>query len=153
MSDPTYRKLRLVLGDQLHSGHSWFEQTDAEVLYVMMEIRPETDYVRHHIQKVAGFFAAMRRFKEAKVEGGHTFRYFRIGDPANLQDFQKNIEQLIEEFPSIEAVEYQEPDEYRLDVYFRNAPPRFRSLCMGSHPNISSPTAKSWRNSLVIAPT
>ncbi len=56
MSDPTYRKLRLVLGDQLHSGHSWFEQTDAKVLYVMMEIRPETDYVRHHIQKVAGFF-------------------------------------------------------------------------------------------------
>lgn len=119
MSDPTYRKLRLVLGDQLHSGHSWFEQTDAEVLYVMMEIRPETDYIRHHIQKVAGFFAAMRRFKEAKVEGGHAFRYFRIGDPANLQDFQKNIEQLIEEFPSIEAVEYQEPDEYRLDVYFK----------------------------------
>lgn len=119
MSDPTYRKLRLVLGDQLHSGHSWFEQTDAEVLYLMMEIRPETDYVRHHIQKVTGFFGAMRRFSKTQAERGHTFRYFRIGDPTNLQDFQKNIEQLIEEFPSIEAVEYQEPDEYRLDVYFR----------------------------------
>jgi deoxyribodipyrimidine photolyase-like uncharacterized protein len=51
--------LRLVLGDQLDELHSWFKKPDRHVTYVMMEIRQETDYVKHHIQKVAAFFAAM----------------------------------------------------------------------------------------------
>ena len=64
-------EIELVLGDQLHSGHSWFEETDAEVLYVMMEIRPETDYVRHHIQKVAGFFGPCDASVKRRQEGTH----------------------------------------------------------------------------------
>ncbi len=31
--------LRLVLGDQLHPGHSWFSQVDEQVVYVLMEVR------------------------------------------------------------------------------------------------------------------
>ena len=33
MSDPTYR-IEIGLGRPASFGHSWFEQTDAEVLYV-----------------------------------------------------------------------------------------------------------------------
>ena len=29
--------LRLVLGDQLNSAHSWFQTVDAQVVYVLME--------------------------------------------------------------------------------------------------------------------
>ena len=54
--------LRLVLGDQLNSHHSWFKTVDDSVTYVMMEIRTETDYASHHIQKVVGFFSAMQEF-------------------------------------------------------------------------------------------
>jgi len=51
------KTLRLLLGDQLNHKHSWFDQTDEEVLYFMAEMRQETDYVTHHIQKVVAFLA------------------------------------------------------------------------------------------------
>ena len=53
------KTLRLILGDQLNHQHSWFDSVDSEITFVMMEVRQETDYVPHHIQKVAGFFTAM----------------------------------------------------------------------------------------------
>ena len=56
--------LRLVLGDQLNPDHSWFSQIRHDVVYVMMEVRSETDYVRHHAQKVLAIFAGMRRMAE-----------------------------------------------------------------------------------------
>lgn len=52
--------LRLILGDQLNPQHSWFDATDAGVVYVLMEVREETDYVLHHAQKILAIFAAMR---------------------------------------------------------------------------------------------
>jgi|GEM_PF-6179571 len=60
-------KLRLILGDQLNVNHSWFETSDDTVLYVLMEIRPESEYVKHHIQKIAGIFQAMRIFAGACI--------------------------------------------------------------------------------------
>ena len=56
--------LRLILGDQINPLHSWFQTPQSHVVYTLMEMRQETDYVTHHIQKVAGFFAIMRRFGE-----------------------------------------------------------------------------------------
>ncbi len=54
--------LRLILGDQLNHDHSWYTTVDPNVTYVMMEVRQETDYAIHHIQKVAAFFTAMPHF-------------------------------------------------------------------------------------------
>ena len=48
--------LRLILGDQLNSRHPWLESIDPSVTYLMMEMRQETDYVVHHVQKIVGFF-------------------------------------------------------------------------------------------------
>jgi deoxyribodipyrimidine photolyase-related protein len=79
-----------------------------------MEIRPETTYVRHHIQKVAGFFLSMRAFARQLEKNGHQVRYFRLDDEENRHSFQKNLEYLLEE-TGAEKVEYQLPDEYRLD--------------------------------------
>ena len=39
--------LRLLLGDQLNPEHSWFATLDEGVVYVLMEVRQETDYVLH----------------------------------------------------------------------------------------------------------
>ena len=54
------KTVRLLLGDQLNPLHPWFDRVDPEVLYVLMEIRQETDYVLHHAQKILAIFAGMR---------------------------------------------------------------------------------------------
>ena len=55
-------EVRLILGDQLNAKHTWFDEVNNNVCYVMFEMRQETDYVMHHIQKVVAFFGAMRNF-------------------------------------------------------------------------------------------
>ena len=106
--------LRLILGDQLNSQHSWFRQSGKDVLYTLMEVRQETDYVQHHIQKVAGFFAAMRSFSKEIAKRGHQVRYIRLEEPENRQSIEGNLRELIRrEKPT--RVEYLLPDEYRLD--------------------------------------
>lgn len=109
-----YRKLRLLLGDQLNIRHSWFEEQDDETLYVAMETLSETGYVRHHIQKVIGFFLAMRAFAEGLQEKGHQVHYIRLDDEGNEQSISGNVKALIRKY-GIRQFEYLLPDEYRLD--------------------------------------
>lgn len=107
------KTLRLILGDQLNSKHSWFSTVDDSVTYVLMEVRSETDYVVHHIQKVVGFFKAMRTFAdELKVQ--HNVIYIPLDDVSNKQSFAENIQYLVEQH-NFTHFEYQLPDEYRLD--------------------------------------
>ncbi|MGF1635599.1 MAG: cryptochrome/photolyase family protein [Cyclobacteriaceae bacterium] len=111
------KTLRLILGDQLNHQHSWFARVDPDMLYCMMEIMPEASYAPHHNQKILAFFAAMRHFSEEMQEKGHRFIYYKIDDTANQQQFEANIRQLISAH-QIQAFEYQQPDEYRLDQQF-----------------------------------
>jgi len=111
------RVLRLLLGDQLNPRHSWFGTVDPSVVYGLMEIRTETDYVDHHIQKVLGIFAAMRRFAQHLQDQGHRVVYLRIGDPENKQDFFENLKVWLGHTQAVEWA-YQEPDEYRLQADF-----------------------------------
>jgi len=106
--------LRLILGDQLNSKHSWFQKTSDAVTYVLMEVRQETDYVKHHIQKVAGFFAAMRRFARELENDGHRVIYLKLDASDNEQTIEDNLKQLIDRH-EFKRFEYQQPDEYRLD--------------------------------------
>lgn len=111
----SYRRLRLILGDQLNCHHSWYRgQPDAQTLYVLMECRSETDYVKHHIQKVAGFFLAMRHFAGFLREKGHEVLYLELDDARNRSSVAANIKALIGDY-GIATFEYQQPDEYRLD--------------------------------------
>ncbi|MBV1775904.1 cryptochrome/photolyase family protein [Burkholderiaceae bacterium DAT-1] len=105
--------LRLILGDQLNARHPWFVRPDASVCYVMMEIRSETDYVVHHIQKVLTIFAAMRRFAQALQQAGHRVRYFKIGDPDNTQTIEGNLRMLLDETGAA-GWACMEPDEWRV---------------------------------------
>lgn len=108
------KTLRLILGDQLNQQHSWFKEKDANITYVMMEMRQETDYVVHHIQKITAFFAAMRLFRNFLEEKQHKVIYFHINNEENAQSLEKNIENLIKKY-DFEQFEYLLPDEYRLD--------------------------------------
>ncbi|WP_445452354.1 cryptochrome/photolyase family protein [Flavobacterium sp. 25HG05S-40] len=113
------KTLRLILGDQLNSNHSWFSSVDDAVTYVMMEVRTETDYAQHHIQKVVGFFSAMRYFATELQSQKHQVLYIRLNDKNNLQCFEKNLDAIINS-GSYNQFEYQWPDEYRLDVILKN---------------------------------
>ena len=113
------KTLRLILGDQLNAQHSWFEKTDKSVTYLMMEVRQETDYTVHHIQKVVGFFLAMRIFAKELQDQGHQVLYFHLDDEDNQQDFSKQIISLINT-EGFSRFEYQLPDEYRLDQQFKD---------------------------------
>ena len=115
---PRQKILRLVLGDQLHENHSWFKKVDRDVTYLIMEIRQETDYVKHHIQKVAAFFAAMRAFEERLRQLGHRAVYLKLDDRENRQTIEKNVIDLISR-KNFTRFEYLLPDEYRLDVQLR----------------------------------
>ncbi|WP_426093839.1 cryptochrome/photolyase family protein [Flavobacterium sp. DSR2-3-3] len=108
------QKLRLILGDQLNTEHSWFQECDKDTIYLLAEMRQETDYVKHHIQKVVAFFMSMRNFYSTVKANGHQAVYFQITDAENPQDLEKLIAVCIEKY-NIEKFEYQLPDEYRLD--------------------------------------
>lgn len=112
------RILRLILGDQLNEKHSWFRKPDQKVTYVLMEIRQETDYVKHHVQKVVAFFAAMRAFAEKLKEKGHAVIYLRLDDANNQQTIEGNIRRLLKE-KRFARFEYLLPDEHRLDIELR----------------------------------
>ncbi len=108
------RTLRLILGDQLNHQHSWFTKKDKQVVYCFFEMRQETDYVNHHIQKIVAFFLAMRSFAKHLESEGHQVVYYTLDHIENTQDLNQNLAQLIHKH-DIQKLEYQLPDEYRLD--------------------------------------
>jgi deoxyribodipyrimidine photolyase-related protein len=108
------KTIRLVLGDQLSPLHSWFKEPREDVVYLLMEIRQETDYVLHHAQKILAIFAAMRDFARMLREAGHRAHYMTIDDPANRQSLTANLDALLASH-NAGAFEYQAPDEWRLD--------------------------------------
>ena len=106
--------IRLILGDQLNHKHTWYSSTDDNIIYFMAEMRQETDYTRHHIQKVVAFFLSMRNFKNWLEDRGHKVVYYTLDDNNNEQDLTKNLNKLIKKH-NADKFEYQLPDEYRLD--------------------------------------
>lgn len=108
------KQLRLILGDQLNPNHSWFQHRDADVLYVLIEMRQETDYVRHHAQKVIAIFAGMRDFARSLKRAGHNVHYLTMTDPENTQQLTTNLDWLLSRY-NLKEFQYQWPDEWRLD--------------------------------------
>jgi len=110
--------LRLLLGDQLNTEHSWFTTQDEGVVYVLMEVRQETDYVLHHAQKILAIFAAMRDLARHLQGAGHRVRYVAIDDASNRQSIPDNLAALMAHYGA-HTLQYQHPDEWRLDEQLR----------------------------------
>ncbi|MCG9552596.1 cryptochrome/photolyase family protein [Vibrio sp. Isolate31] len=108
-----YKTVRLILGDQLNIEHSWFDHTSDEVIYIIAELKQETDYVASHIQKVAAFFSALGYFAEELTQRGHQVLHLTLDDTAQFKDLDALLQHYTNEFDA-EKFEYQRPDEYRL---------------------------------------
>jgi deoxyribodipyrimidine photolyase-related protein len=86
-----YHSLRLILGDQLNASHSWYREQDDGVLYLMAELHQEASYVRHHVQKVCAFFAAIESFASALSSAGHKVKHLTLDDTAGFADLNSLI--------------------------------------------------------------
>lgn len=123
--------LRLILGDQLNPRHSWLQERRDDVVYVLMEVRQETDYVRHHAQKVLAIFAAMRDLAAQLRAAGHRVRYVALDDPSNRHGVTQNLDALVAHYGAV-AVEWQAPDEWRLDEQLRTWAAGVTTRCVDS---------------------
>jgi len=116
IKDPVPAKvLRLVLGDQLDSDHSWFSSVDQDCLYVIAELAQEQTYVRHHIQKTLAFFLAMAGFALKGQAMGHRFDHYDLDETVGFDGLPAFLDHLVVRH-QVERVEYQLPDEYRLRI-------------------------------------
>lgn len=113
MSDQPTKVLRLILGDQLNASHSWFDQVRSDVVYLIAELMQEQTYVRHHIQKTAGFFLAMEAFAKDLAAQGHEVHYATLDETAGFESLPEFLVDVMRR-GGISHFEYQRPDEYRL---------------------------------------
>ena len=109
----SYQRMRLILGDQLNASHSWFKDKDPDTLYLIAELRQETDYVVHHVQKICAFFAGMQQFAQALDAAGLQVLHLTLDDTQAFTDLPQLLSHLITQH-QIQQFEYQLPDEYRL---------------------------------------
>jgi len=110
---PDDQRLRLILGDQLNSEHSWFSRQDPQTLYLIAELHQETAYVRHHVQKVSAFFKAMANFADDLENAGHKVLFLTLDDTQEFSSLNALIQHYVDHL-NIRCFEYQRPDEYRL---------------------------------------
>ena len=69
-------RLGLILGDQLSDSLATLRVLDAgNDVIVMAEVPEEATYVRHHKQKIALLFSAMRHFAARLQDAGWQVRY------------------------------------------------------------------------------
>ena len=112
-SHQAYRELRLILGDQLNAGHSWYQEKQPDVLYVIAELHQEQSYVTHHVQKIQAFFLAMSQFAGALSQAGHQVLYLTLDDTKHYADLPQLLASLLDKY-QCQEFSYQRPDEYRL---------------------------------------
>ena len=117
MHDASPTRLRLILGDQLNERHSWFTEVDPQTVYALFECYSETTYCEHHVQKITGFFLAMRAFADRLRELGHRVEYRTLDQTreAGTESITACVDNLAREL-GVEQFQYQLPDELRLDV-------------------------------------
>jgi len=106
--------LRFILGDQLtRSVSSLRDARPGEDIILMAEVMEEATYVRHHKQKIAFLFSAMRHFAEDLRAEGFDVRYIRLDDATPARSFTDALVRAAAETTPTRIV-VTEPGEYRV---------------------------------------
>jgi deoxyribodipyrimidine photolyase-related protein len=105
--------LRLILGDQLTSELSSLNGLTAGDIVLMAEVHDEAIYVRHHKQKIAFLFSAMRHFADGLKAAGIAVDYVKLDDPGNAGSFTGEIKRAIARHRPTEMI-VTEPGEWRV---------------------------------------
>ena len=106
--------LRLILGDQLNDRISALRDADKDQDMVLMaEVWDEATYVRHHKQKIAFLFSAMRHFANELKNDGYRVRYVRLDDHGNTGSIRGEVERALKDFEA-DGIVTTECGEWRL---------------------------------------
>lgn len=86
-----------ILGDQLSRNlHSLQGRAKDDTIILMMEVWDEATYVKHHKQKIALIFSAMRHFARELREAGWQVDYVTLEDADNSGSFSGEVARAIE---------------------------------------------------------
>lgn len=124
------RRLRLLREDQLDRRHNWFREASPETLYLLMELRSETDPVLLHAQKLIALFSAMRAFAGELAARGHRVFYLTLGDGRNRQTLPENLNWIVKACGA-SLLEFQEPEDYDRRLLFRELADRPAAVALG----------------------
>jgi deoxyribodipyrimidine photolyase-related protein len=116
--------LRLILGDQLSHSLSALDGLASDDVVLMMEVMEEATYVRHHKQKIAFLFSAMRHFAQELREKGLRVDYIKLDDKGNSGSFTGEVERAFKRH-KVERVITTEPGEWRVLEMMRQWEARF----------------------------
>ena len=84
----------LILGDQLSVDLPSLQLLEPEDVVVLAEVWSEASYVKHHKQKIALIFSAMRHFAADLRDAGREVIYIELTDPENSQSLVGEVERL-----------------------------------------------------------
>ncbi|MGE4306161.1 MAG: cryptochrome/photolyase family protein [Novosphingobium sp.] len=103
-----------ILGDQLtRTLASLRGQTKADTVVLMMEVRDETTYVKHHKQKIALILSAMRHFAAELEQAGWQVDYVKLTDKDNTGSFTGEVERAVKRHAP-DRIRVVEPGELRV---------------------------------------
>jgi deoxyribodipyrimidine photolyase-related protein len=106
--------LRFVLGDQLTRALSSLDGLDpAHDTVLIVEVFDEATYVRHHKQKIAFLFSAMRHFAQNLRDEGIRVDYVPLDDPENTGSFTGELTRALARHQPREVF-VTEPGEWRV---------------------------------------
>ena len=80
---------------------------------MIAELKQETDYVKHHLQKVTAFFAAMENFATALKNANLNCLHLTLDNTEDDATLPELLTRLAKQY-QCQNIEYQYPDEYRL---------------------------------------
>lgn len=114
MLNRNYQTLRIVLGDQLSDSLSALQDINKETdLVLMMEVKDEITYVRHHKKKIVFVLSSMRHFAQQLLQTGHSVHYVALDDPDNTGCINGEVKRIADRFKNATLV-FTEPSEYRV---------------------------------------
>ena len=114
-----------ILGDQLtRTLASLRGCTKDDTVILMMEVWDEATYVRHHKQKIALIFSAMRHFAAELQDAGWQVDYVRLDDDGNSGSFTGEVARAIERHDP-RAVRIVEAGEWRVQQAIEEWPDKF----------------------------
>ncbi len=88
-----------LLGDQLSPTIASLAGLDRDdTVILMMEVWDEATYVRHHKQKIALIFSAMRHFAAELTAAGWRVDYVKLDDPDNAGSFTGELARAVERY-------------------------------------------------------
>ena len=114
-----------VLGDQLTRNLASIRgRTKDDTVILMMEVWDEATYVKHHKQKIALIFSAMRHFAAELRSAGWRVDYVSLDDEGNSGSFTGEVARAVERHDP-RAIHVVEAGEWRVQQAIEEWPDKF----------------------------